>query len=464
MKHTFLAVLAVSFFACKKLETARPPCDSEPIVIRQDTSFLSTPLVIPTHLIAEKLNRAIRQNLVDDADFDSKKKGGKRPNLKLKVSRLGDITVRWKNNVARYDVPLLVLAERQIVPKGVLALPKSLAVKTEFSLRVVFETTLDIGEDWRLRPKTRFHSYEWLSDVKALGGLIDLKKMVERRLNRQMPEILGNMDSAIRANVHLDRTIGRIWRNIQKPICINRKDSLVWLKIHPIRFEMGTITTDSGNLLIQGRLYATTETLVGDKPIIPIDSVLPPLVKRRSLSDTAFVYMLSEIPFSDLQKIIDRKLVGHVFNVPGHRLKVKSAEAWGCGENLVLRLSVGGDLRGDIYFQGVPIYEPDSQRIVIKNFDFEVRTQEALLASADWLLHDTFKEQVKAALSIELTDKILGIPKSIVQGIERGKAGKKLDFTIENWEFKPQKIWIRADEIVALVLVNARARIELEKI
>lgn len=466
MQHYFFLVpcLVAGLFSCQKSHTVRLPCVAQYSAIPQDTSFLSTPLVIPTQLIEAKINRAIGQDILNDNDFENIKKDGKKDKMKMKITRLGDIQVHWNDNKARYSAPLLVLAERQIVSKSVLPLSKALALKTEFSLRLVFETTVDIGEDWSLQPKTKFVSFEWLSEVKTLGGLIDLKKIVERRLQRQMPEVLQNLDDTIHTKVRLDRAMSRIWRNIQKPMIINRKEELVWLKIKPIRFEMGRITTDSGNLLIQGRLSATTETLVGDKPVYTVDSTLPPLVKRRVLPNDTYLYLLSEIPYQDLKEVIGRALNGKVFDLPGHKIKIKNIDLWGCGPNLVLRLGVSGDVKGDIYFQGTPHYEPDSQRIAIQNFDFEMSTQETLLESADWLLHSTFKEQIQNTLSIPIAEQIDKIPAAITRGIERGRAGKKMDFTIEQWDFRPQRIWVRASDIATLVIVNAQVRVELEQL
>ncbi len=466
MRYYFVGfiLLTVGLFACKKIKPVPLPCNTQDIVIPQDTSFLSTPLVIPTQLIEDKLNQAIQKDILNDEDFDNLNKKGKKDKLKLKVIRLGDIQVTWKDNVARYQAPLLVLIERQIVSKKLLPTSKSLALKTEFSLRLVVETTVDIGSDWKIQPQTKFISFEWLSEVKALGGLIDIKKIIERRLIRQMPDILQNMDHVIRSTVRLDHAIKRIWQNIQKPMIINRKEQMVWLKVHPIQFEIGTITTEAGNLVIQGRLSATTETLVGDDPVYVVDSVLPPLVKRSSLPNQVYAYLLSEISYQDINEILDQKLKDKVFNISGHKVKVKGAKIWGCGPNIVLHLRVGGSVRGDIYFQGVPHFDPDSQRIIIQSFNFEVRTEEALLASADWLLHSVFKEQMKEVLSIPLGEKIVKIPEVIMQGIERGKAGKKMDFIIERWDLRPQKIWVRSEDIAILVTVNAQARVLLEKI
>ncbi len=460
----FFAFMAASLFACQNATHFRQPCETPYLSVPQDTSFVSAPLVIPTQLLEDKINLAIQKDIVNDQDFDSKKKKGKREGIKLKIMRLGDIQVNWKDNVARYQAPLLVLIERRIVSRKVLPMSKSLALKTEFSLRLVFETTINIGEDWKLQPKTKFVSFEWLSEVKILGGLIDIQKMVNRRLRRQMPQILANLDDTIRANVRLDRAITRVWQKIQKPMVLNQKDQLVWLKIHPICFEMGRITTEAGNLMIQGRLSATTETLVGEAPAYTVDSLLPPLVKRSVLPNDAYFYLLSEIPFTDINAVLGQRLIGEVFEVSGREIKVKKVEIFGCGLNLVLHLSVGGDLQGDILFQGTPYYEPDSQRIVIQNFDFEVKTEEALLTSADWLLHSTFKEQMETALNIPLAEKIVNIPNAIMQGIERGRAGEKMDFIIEHWDFRPQKIWVRPSDIATLIIVNARVRVELEKI
>ena len=79
MQHPFLSLilLAVCCFGCKKIATQRPPCDTETITIPRDTLFLSTPLVIPTRIIEEKLNRSIGRYILNDDDFDNLNMEGK---------------------------------------------------------------------------------------------------------------------------------------------------------------------------------------------------------------------------------------------------------------------------------------------------------------------------------------------------------------------------------------------------
>lgn len=449
---------------CKKIKNNRPECLVEYLGIPQDTSFLSTPLLIPTQLIEDKLNQVIRRDLLSDDDFDSINADGKKDKLKLKITRLGKIRVRWLDNVATIETPLLVLIERRVIRKNVLPFSKALALKTQFSLQLVFEITVQIGEDWTLRPKTRFVEFKWLSKVRALGGLINVENMVERRIQKEMPAIVTNVDSLIHANVRLDRVVGRVWQQIQKPMIINRKEQLVWLKINPIRFETGRITTQGSNLMVQARLYATTQTLLGDTSGYTINTRLPPLIKKHSLPDTAFVYMLSKIPFSDINSVISKKLIGKNFAISGHDIQVTAVEVYGCNANIVLHLSVCGSLKAEIYMKGIPRYEPNAQHISIENFDFELMTDEALAAGADWLLHSSFKQQMQDSLNLPLAQKIATIPTAIERGIERGNAGEKMDFIIEQWDFRPQNIWVSDTAIIALILVEARVHIVLEKI
>jgi hypothetical protein len=204
--------------------------------------------------------------------------------------------------------------------------------------------------------------------------------------------------------------------------------------------------------------------MVGDTPVYRINYHLPPLIKRRSLPDNAYVYMRSEIPFFDINEIVSRNLVGKEFSKSGHTIVLKAVEVSSCPPDLVVHLQVQGAVNGDIYFRGRPQYEPDSQRIVFKNFDFDLKSKALLLNGADWLLHNTFKDQMEKELKIGLSDQMIKIPDRIMKGMEAGRIGKKMDLHIEQWDFRPQQIWVRQNDITALVIVNARVVIELEQI
>jgi hypothetical protein len=126
------------FFCLQKITTVRPPCNTVTVAIPWDNSYLSTPLVIPTRIIEEKLINSIGKYIINDIDFDNLDIEGKKDKLKLKVTRLGDIQVSWKGNVATCSAPLRVLLERQVVGNKVLPLAAPVSLKSEF-MRVEME-------------------------------------------------------------------------------------------------------------------------------------------------------------------------------------------------------------------------------------------------------------------------------------------------------------------------------------
>ena len=460
----FLAWLIVMAFSCKKIKTTRPECSGKAIALSIDTSFVSTPLVIPAALIADKVNSVIKQNFYHDDDFDNIDRKGKKDNIKLDIQRLRPIEITWKDNVATCDATLHIQIEKRLINTDFIPNASDIALKSEFTIRAVLQITADITEDWHLKTQTKLLRIDWLTNPVAMGGLLDLKKQIEKKLVDEMPFIAQRIDETIYNGVRLDRAMTRVWKKVQKPIRINKKGQLVWLKIHPIRFEMGRITSKGDELRVQTRFSATTETWVEDHPAYSVDSILPPLVKKGVLPDSAFVYMLSEVPYSDINRVLDKKLSGQKFSFSGRDFKISKADVSGCGQNLVLHLKVKGDIRGDLYLQGRPRFESATQRLMIDNFDFDIQTEEALVSGASWLLHSTFLSQIQEELRVPVGEKMAVIPDKIMEGIERGDAGKKIDLLIEDWHFRPHHIWVRENDLAALIIVHANVRVELEKL
>ena len=51
-----------------------------------------------------------------------------------------------------------------------------------------------------------------------------------------------------------------------------------------------------------------------------------------------------------------------------------------------------------------------------------------------------------------------------MEGIEKGRAGKKLDLDIERWAFEPQQVWVQEDHLKVSLIAMAQVRFELEKL
>lgn len=465
MKYALAILLICStlFTFCKE-RRIRPKhqfCDAT-APIRQDTSFLSTPVIIPTEVLREKINTAVKHDILHDDNFENISRiTGRKDHVKLDVNRIGEIDITWKDNIATCEVPLLLLIERQILSEKLVSNPVSM--KAALKLRVVFDIALDITKDWKLKAKTKFRSFDWLSDAKAFGGLISVKKPIQNRILKHIPYIEPAIDSQINERVHLDRAVQKIWCNMQRPIALNKDHRLVWLQIQPIRFDIGQIQTEGNNLVIPARIHAFTHTLVGANPAWQTDSILPPARKFTNLPDSVYVYMLAQIPYQHLKNVILNKVGKKPMDLEGREVTLNNIDIWGCGNKMVVHLNIDGDVNGDIYMQGMPSYERDSQ-LVIRQFDFDIDTKETLLAGADWLLHDEFRYQIQDMLSVPLQQQIAGMPNRIEDSIEYGRLGDRVNLDIESWKFTPQRIVMQDDHLAILITTRGKVQLVLEKI
>lgn len=456
-------------FQLNRNPSPSPASEVCPMVVAEqapeDTSYLSTPLVIPTQLIEDKINTAIRQDLINDNDFDNDlKKSGHRDHVKMQVRRLGNIQLRWKNNTATCTVPLGILVERRLINLSKLIPTDKIASKLDFALQLTFDIDVEVNEDWRLVTDVRFKEMSWLSDAKVLWGTVNLKKPVQKRLMAEMPNLEANIEQEIYHKVRLDRPVQKVWCKLQKPIALNKANKVIWLQFRPLSIELGRITTQGDNMLVETRIHATTKTLVGAQPVWSVDSVLPRLQIRRALPDTAQVVMRSELDMADLNVVLNQQLAGKAFEVKGRKINIEQVAVRGCGSDVVMSIQVNGDFNGTVHLRGQPHFEPSTQHISIRNFDYEMASSQFLIEGADWLLHSTFKDYAQSQLSLPLSEKLQQLPQRIERGIEQGKAGKKLDFDIQSWTFKPQSVVVEGGQLTTMVAADARVRIEIERL
>ncbi|MEQ8810634.1 MAG: DUF4403 family protein, partial [Imperialibacter sp.] len=142
----------------------------------------------------------------------------------------------------------------------------------------------------------------------------------------------------------------------------------------------------------------------------------------------------------------------------------KDVEVYGTEDGLAVKLGLTGDVRGDVYLQGRPVIDRASKSFRIEDFDFVVDSDDAVLASADWLLHSSIKVMVERQLTYELQPYADMIPMLITSGIEKGKLAEKLEVYIDSWEIVPLATLITSKDLQMIIQVRGMAEIRLQEI
>jgi hypothetical protein len=174
--------------------------------------------------------------------------------------------------------------------------------------------------------------------------------------------------------------------------------------------------------------------------------------------------VMSFISYADINRIMAKQLKGHKLELAGGLVTINNTTVYGGQRSVIIRADVGGAVKGTLYFRGQPAYDTLTHTLLVKNIDFDVETQERLLATADWLLHDRLNDTLAKAMRFPIREKIDKLPTLIDGAFEKAKAGRKNDLDILTFQFVPQRIAIRPDGIQALLKVQSTVAFKVKKL
>ncbi len=453
--------LSVCWIACQTPQTPSfQTGDFQPLP-EQQLSYLNIPVVFDIPQLQEKINEALPSMIYRDESFDN----NNQDNIKLRISKRADIEIDMNGNEASILAPLKVWAEGK-VDKKVLGIKINKQKDIYFSVNLLFKSRLSISPDGDLLTATKLERITWVKEptVKIAFVEISLKNIAERAILAQEAFMLEEMDKAAKEHVNVKKSLLEVWREIQKPILINRQFRNVWLLSKPVELSMTEIRSTSRYIYLTAGILAYLETAVAnDKP--EIDPLLLPDISRNKDHVSHFDLKISGIfPYDDINQVIKDSLLGLSVTIADHKVSVKQANVFGAGDAVAIELDLTGDLEAKVYLRGVPEFDTSTYALYVSSMDFDLQTQEMLLATADWLFHDEFRDLIRQEIHLPLQAKVEEIPMRIKEALAKGKLGEKVAIELGEFRLNPHAIVIRPDGIHSIIGVKGRAGVKVQQL
>ncbi len=161
----------------------------------------------------------------------------------------------------------------------------------------------------------------------------------------------------------------------------------MWVKITPAGIALSPIGSASGKLLIPVTFTGEVESIAGDSIKVSSPVALPPLGKNQDNPGKFNINVKADVTFSQITKAAMMQLAGMEFKEGGKSILVKGLNLYSSSGKAVLEMDVEGSLKGRLYLTGELVYNPDSLSVSVINPEFDVKTRNALVKSANWLLH-----------------------------------------------------------------------------
>ncbi|MBC8152039.1 MAG: DUF4403 family protein [Bacteroidetes bacterium] len=457
--HYFFWLLTLLVLVgCRKVKTTPPLAQGYDSTIQATPSYLTGPVTFNLSALEKKINESLDPVLVSESTM----KGKRGEKWHLRVERMGPVKLKYARQRVTFTAPLRVWIDSPLR----LSKRRRANRRAICALRVDFQTPLAVADNWQLSTKATFVKYEWIEkpNVRVLGLKIGITKLADMVLRKRRTTIEAAIDSAVHNELRLDRQVLRIWRDIQRPLLISHRPDSVWLIPYPNSITAGPISGNAQTITLPLRIGFQTDTRVGARPVVPPAHRLPRLRKVAHLSDESDLQILCFVPYADINRLLERTLQGRSISMEHGSLTVKNASVYGSQRAVVLKADVGGTLNGTLYLKGQPRYDTLDHVLRIQNVDFDVETEEMLLSTADWLLHNTLRDTLQAALRIPLQKQILQLPQKIESAFMRGNAGKKTTLDIASFRFVPQRMAVRPDGLQVLIKIESKVNLVVKRL
>jgi hypothetical protein len=445
--------------ACKSDEnTAMPVATTDTIDIKVDVSTFNIPIRYSLESLEQFLNGKFQGNFLETIVTPTK---NEKDRVKLSLKKLRNIEISSDGKELFINFPLQVSAD--ILQSRINFITKKMApVVAELVVR--FATPVDLDPNWHLKTDFTLKDLKWEKPVvvKLAGIKIDLTKKVEAAIEKKKPEIEALLNREVHKAVSLQKPVAKIWDDLQKPMVINKKPPVAFLKFIPLSI--------SGNLDLQKKTvicYTSMKVVVAmvTETNIRAPHINLPAFKRHSRqpgkSDVK-VYAFAEL--NHLNENLTGMVEGKQISAGDYDIFIRRPRIFTSDSGLTISLDTEGSFDTKVYATIRPYFDSVQQTIKTSDFQFYLATDDVLLSAANSFFNSKVRDTVRQALSFGVDTLIQKIPTLIENAISKGKVGKTIDLDLQDFVIKSCDIKWDAKRVHFLVHTTFEADMDLKSL
>lgn len=384
------------------LATQAPAENYMNIEYKPKPSAISIPVEIDVKSVETMLNKELNGLIYDDNSLTN----NGNDNLMVKVWKRNNFKIDMEGDQLSYQIPLKIWAKAgfKLTKLGI-----TISDYRDFNIEIAlkFRTKVTLNSDWSLTTKTISDGYDWISQptVNIAGYKMPIKYVADAILKANQGKISNEVDGAIKSNLDIKKLASAPWKMIQKPFLLN-KEYKMWLKITPMEVISQPLVSKNNKIRSIIGFKTITETFIGEEPAYKITATPPELSIVAKPADGFEINVLSDIPFSEVNTMASKYLLGKTFENGKKKITINEIKLYGSDGKMVVETVVTGSMKGKLYFTGIPYFDAADSTIKVKDFNFEMHTKNALLKSANWLMHANFVNMIQKRLEFPLSSNI----------------------------------------------------------
>lgn len=455
----FLFASSVLLLTGCKTITPEPPKELiEDVAIPNELSELIIPIEIPVKTLAAEANRYFSGLLYEDNNMHD-------DNLALKIWKKDPITISASGNYITYSIPLKIWLKTMLKLESI-GLDLGTAGETEMALVLNFRSRVNIDENWHLNVHTTPNGFTWLEkpSLNVKGFSLPVTMVADKIIKTQMSSFASMIDEQMMPFLDIKDLVSALWGKIQEPVHVSDEPS-VWLCVQPVSVSVSPLKGNNDKISTLVGVRCKAATRFGAKPVIKLSSL--PKLEFNSYKGSYFnVSVLSGISYEYATEMAMKELQGKEFTFGkkgNKKLIINNVSVYPGGHRLIVKVDVSGSLRGTVFLSGEPFYDPETERLFLNDFDFDLDTKSKLLKSADWLAHGAFARKIAPYFEYDLGPKLIESRKAVREAIENRQIYEKITLKGRLDNLQPTSIFLSRNSINAIITGHGKMNVTIDE-
>jgi Domain of unknown function (DUF4403) len=302
-----------------------------------------------------------------------------------------------------------IVGATRLCASGTILSPWSPACKCGFSeperrVNVSFSNSVMIQPNFIVNLAVKRNEPQPLDKCEVCFWGQDITKQIMKGLTAELDVSKKDMEKTYGA-YNLKPRFQQVWDQLSKAYNLY---GLGWLQINPqkVRINNLFINKDSLNIF----LGLSAKPVIGfEKPAEKKSAI--PNMGTFSRQQGFSIFLDAVLSYDSLSNIMNMSIRGKEFDFKKGFIKKKfiidSCKVYGGGfEKLVIKINFSGTNNGVVYLVGKPVYDKDKRKIEVQDIEFDIKSKNVLLGSADWLFDKKITKEISKYASFELGDYI----------------------------------------------------------
>ncbi len=400
LKSAAFIVILVIVSSCKTAMQIERPRES---YLPSNLAPAVSELPLEVEVDVKKLETAINKKL-NGLIFEGEKLNNQ--DLSVKIWKAQNFSFTVKNNVIEYRVPLKLWTRfAWTVEKFGIKVGDNYEANGSIALN--YKTTIEIDKNWKLVAKTTSNGFQWIETPKlnVIGVTVPVTPIANIALQKSEKVISDQIDAALAQMVDIKKYVTMAWTEAQKPMQVSAENNL-WVRITPKDVLVSPFTTTGQKLNLAISLQAQIESFMGVKPDQNKPSPLPAFKIATTQPKDFNLNIAADATYDKISEMAKSQLLNKTFTEGNKTITITDLSVFGSEGKPVFVADVTGSLKGRIYFTGTLAYNAEKVAVEVQNPEFDLKTKNALVKSAGWLLNGLIIKKITPYLTYPVKTEI----------------------------------------------------------